>query len=94
MKRDEFLNEARIFKYTNLDNEIISLNLEKDMLGFTVCQVPIIYHVSNKNRIVLNYSDGSDKYIEGSLLDTISSESVFNRDNSIQKIDVFINFER
>ena len=52
MKRDEFLSEARIFKYTNLDNEIISLNLEKDMLGFTICQVPVIYHVSNKNSIV------------------------------------------
>jgi len=94
MKRDEFLSEARIFKYTNLDNEIISLNLEKDMLGFTICQVPVIYHVSNKNSIVLNYSDGSDKHIDGSSLDIASSESVFNRDNLIQKIDVFLNFER
>ena len=64
------------------------------MLGFTVCQVPVIYHVSNENSIVLNYSNGSDKRIEGSSLDTISSESVFNRDNLIQKIDVFLSFER
>jgi hypothetical protein len=27
-------------------------------------------------------------------LDAVSSESVFNRDNLIQKIDVFLNFER
>ena len=55
LKHDEFLNEERTFKFVNLDNEIVSHTLLPKTLGFTLCQVPIIYKLSTIMKVNVIY---------------------------------------
>ena len=90
MKEEEFLKEPRTFKYIDLDRNIISLELDSGMLGLTICQVPVIYHKSNKELIEVLFADGSSKEIEGDEIDESLSQSIFNRDKKIEKLKVYV----
>ena len=90
MKKEEFLKEPRTFKYIDLDRNIISLELDSGMLGLTICQVPVIYHESNKELIEVLFADGSSKEIEGDEIDESLSQSIFNRDKKIEKLKVYV----
>ena len=90
MKKEEFLKEPRTFKYIDLDRNIISLELDSGMLGLTICQVPVIYHASNKELIEVLFADGSSKEIEGDEIDESLSQSIFNRDKKIEKLKVYV----
>ena len=82
--------EEKSFKYVNLDNEINYIELDKHSLAFTVCQVPVIYNLSDKENIRISYINNSEKTIEGHELDIENSESIFNRTNLIKAVYVSI----
>jgi len=90
LRKTEFIEEEKSFKYVNLEYEINYLDLKEYSLAFTVCQVPIIYSLSDKENIRVSYMDNSDKTIEGHELDIESSESIFNRTNLIKAIYVSV----
>ena len=90
LKNDEFLKEERTFKFVNLDNEIVSHTLLPKTLGFTVCQVPIIYKLSTIMKVNVIYKSGSNTEIKGNNLGSIVSDSIFRRKNEIDKIEVHI----
>jgi len=90
MRKEEFLQESRIFKYVDLEQNIISLDLEKDMLGLTICQVPVIYHSSDNEAIEVLFANGTSQNIVGHEVDESISQSIFNRDKKIIKLNVYI----
>ena len=90
LRKSEFIEEEKSFKYVNLDNEINYIELDKHSLAFTVCQVPVIYNLSDKENIRISYINNSEKTIEGHELDIENSESIFNRTNLIKAVYVSI----
>jgi hypothetical protein len=90
LRKSEFIEEEKSFKYVNLDNEINYIELDKHSLAFTVCQVPVIYNLSDKENIRISYMNNSEKTIEGHELDIENSESIFNRTNLIKAVYVSI----
>ena len=90
MRKEEFLQESRIFKYVDLEQNIISLDLEKGMLGLTICQVPVIYHSSDNEAIEVLFANGTSQNIVGHEVDESISQSIFNRDKKIIKLNVYI----
>jgi uncharacterized protein YjaG (DUF416 family) len=90
MRMEEFLPESRIFKYVDLEQNIISLDLEKGMLGLTICQVPVIYHSSDNEAIEVLFANGTSQNIVGHEVDESISQSIFNRDKKIIKLNVYI----
>ena len=90
MKHEEFLQEPRVFKYVDLERNIISLDLKKGMLGLTICQVPVIYHASDNEVIEILFANGTSQNIVGHEVDESISQSIFNRDKKIIKLNVYI----
>ena len=90
MKHEEFLQEPRVFKYVDLERNIISLDLKKGMLGLTICQVPVIYHASDNEVIEILFANGTSKNVEGDEVDELISQSIFNRDKKITKLNVYM----
>ncbi len=89
----EFLNETRIWSLPiNNDGDTdISIRLEKNTLGFTFCTVPVIYCLDSKRKIEVCYNDGSESTLEDTdTLNQSMSQSIFNRDNKINRIKVYI----
>jgi hypothetical protein len=58
------------------------------MLGLTICQVPVIYHAGDNEFIEILFANGTSKNVEGDEVDELISQSIFNRDKKITKLNV------
>lgn len=90
LRKSEFLQEPRTFTYVTIDQERKELQLEKNSLCFTYCQVPIVYHISDSDCIVLHLHKDEDRTIEGISMDAEMSQELFNRTGTIEQIHVHI----
>ena len=91
MLRDqEFLKTSETFRYVNLSKEKCLLEIGKESLCFTYCQVPVIYSKSKYSGINIDFYDKNSISFENNSLDIETSKSIFNRENNINKITVHI----
>ena len=89
LRRSEFLGSKADFEPFDIRGERRSIQLPPGTLAFTYCQVPVVYHLSDTQRIVCTASDGTTSEVEGDALDRETSASVFERRGRISRIDVF-----
>jgi hypothetical protein len=91
LRRSEFLAEEREFTYYNVFNEKYHMGLQKDELGYTYCQVPVIYHLSKKDwSLNIHFADGKVENIKGNRVSKSVSESIFHRNGFIKEVLVEI----
>ena len=90
LKADEFLQTAQSFNYFNVNGEERSLTVEANCLAFTYCQVAVVYRKAEANKMMVSYTDGTQKHFDGLSLDATTTQALFDRVNSIEKIEVDI----
>jgi hypothetical protein len=88
LRKSEFLREPAELSTFDLAGNPLSIQLAKDTLGFTYCQVPVVFHLSDKLHIELTTRSGSEE-ISGDTLPAQASAELFARTGSIQRIDVW-----
>ncbi|UCH13140.1 MAG: hypothetical protein JSV22_08470, partial [Bacteroidales bacterium] len=86
LNREEFLDSPGKFEYYNINGENKTIKLQKDSLAFTFCQIPVIYSISDGNRIHVFYSEGNQKDISGTTISRELSNKIFERTSGIEKI--------
>ncbi|TBN04028.1 hypothetical protein EYD45_08430 [Hyunsoonleella flava] len=91
LQEKEFLNAPKTFRYIDVNKTEQELLLDKDMLCFTYCQVPVVYQLSDTEGLEVVYSDGKQVKSNSKSLDEAISKSLFERTGDVQKIVVFIN---
>ena len=84
----EFLKTPKTFKYTHINKEVKEIELEKDSLCFTYCQIPIIYKLSDKENLKVVFDEDTILEYEELTLDSQSSKKVFKRTEEIDRIIV------
>ena len=90
LRKAEFLKGSKLFSYNDLNNKLKQIKLEKGSIGFTYCQVPVIYTLSNNEKIVITLNDGSKKEMDSLKLDLETSHLLFSRSGNIDTIQVFL----
>jgi hypothetical protein len=90
LRSQEFLTESKKFNYVNVLGMSYSVDLPKDSLAFTYCQVPIIYIKAKEEKITIDFVSGTSKTITGTQLDKELSSALFQRNNEINKITVSV----
>ena len=90
LKAAEFVNEAKTFGYYDVNNGACSLTVEPGCLVFTICQVPVVYHRSKDERLIVTLADGSTQQFSELILNQDFSRALFTRDGRIQRLDVFL----
>ena len=90
LRKDEFNLAESVFKYVDYNSKIKSISLSKNTLAFSICQVPVIYHLSESEKIIIKFINGDSKKSCGNEIDIINSKKIFERNNEIEKIDVFV----
>ena len=90
LRKDEFNLTESVFKYVDYNSKIKLMNLNKNTLAFSICQVPVIYHLSKSEEIEITFVNGDSKRFSGNEIDEINSKKIFKRSNEIEKIDVFV----
>ena len=90
LRRLEFLDKTQVFRFVDLKNNKQQLELEKNSLGFTFCQIPIIYHKSDHNKIEVLFETEDQQVIEGLQLPNSVSSEVFRRSGKVKRIHVSV----
>ena len=90
LRRDEFLEENKVFTYVDLNDDHKELDLAPNSLAFTYCQVPVVYTLASNNAIEVLQSDASRTIIEGSSLSKALSESIFQRKGEVLQVNVSV----
>lgn len=93
LRKQEFLEEAKSFTYQTVDKEERILQMGKDSLCFTTCQVPVVYKIAEEEKITVRYDDGSTQTFADSGLEKTISLKVFQRTGELSQITVFLRKE-
>lgn len=91
LRKEEFLSKETSFEYLSLLRGAQSITIPSNSLAFTYCQVPIIYHISDKNHIEIIFKDGTSSKIDALVIDLKTSEKIFKRTGDIVQINAYIN---
>lgn len=90
LRKDEFLTEPKEFHYMSIDQNKKSLQLKTNTLGFTYCQVPIIYYLSSKQKLTVQFRNSESKTLESLVLDQEISRKLFRRNGEVALIEAEI----
>lgn len=88
LRKSEFLSQPDTLTYFAVDGTSQSLPLDIDQLGFTYCQVPVIYHLAKQTSIKLSFANGDTTEIAGNQLDPEISMQIFDKQGTVVKIEV------
>ncbi len=88
LRAEEYLKSPASFRYFNRSGQECRLQLPAGSLAFTYCQLPVIYHRSDREGLQLYYRDGRTTNIAGYTLSRQDSQSIFDRNLLIEKIEV------
>ncbi|MFK2821158.1 hypothetical protein U0L90_13600 [Flavobacteriaceae sp. LMIT009] len=90
LRKTEFVKEAKPYTYIALSGEEKTIDLKEETLGFTYCQVPIIYQVADKDILEVHFNDGSMKTFQNLEIDKETSQQIFKRTDEVNFINVLI----
>jgi hypothetical protein len=91
LRKEEFLAEVQDFEYCTINGETKNISLKKGQLGFTICQVPVIYALKETESITVFYASGSSENINGKALNQRISSLIFGRSGKIDRLEVSVN---
>ena len=74
-----------------VDGSKNQIQLKKNSLAFTTCQVPVIYKIHTISKIVLNYKNGETKTFDSLELNKEESKKIVQRTNEISLVEVYLN---
>jgi hypothetical protein len=87
---DEFLNQDEHFTFPAIDGSTGHIHLSASQLAFTLCHVPVVYSVSDRNEIEVILKGDEVLRINGDSLDDKSSIMIFNRSGEIKQLRVSV----
>ncbi|MBN2521200.1 MAG: hypothetical protein JXB17_11880 [Bacteroidales bacterium] len=90
LKKDEFVQNKKNFKYYNINDELKTIELDNNSLAFTFCQVPIIYKLADSYKIIIYNKNNKIEELESISINREISNKIFNRQSNIEKIIVEI----
>ena len=90
LKKSEFLRSTQEFTYYNVSGKKNIVKLNPGSLAFTVVQVPVIYHLSDTDKVKIFYTDNNVETFPGHRLGPDVSKSIFKRSDDVLRIEVSI----
>jgi hypothetical protein len=85
--RNEMLESPKDFLYIDITGNQNSISMNQGQIGYTFCQVPIVYTKESKERITLFYKSGNEETISGNEIPMDLSSKIFKRNGEISKIE-------
>lgn len=90
LRKSAFLSTRDDYDYLDVHFETQRISLEKGMLGFTYCQVPVIYHLAEKRKLEVVTQENEFTINDSWELNTATSQEIFDRTGFVKEIHVFI----
>jgi len=84
----ECITEPSTFSYYDVEGTQRELVLLANSLAFTVCQVPVILSKSDRNALIIQFTNGRSFEFKEQLVDASTSEHIFRRNGTVKSIQV------
>ncbi len=94
LAKNEFLEKPETAHFVDIEGISLSIQLEKGAIGFTYCQIPIIYKIANTNSLEINYKDGTKIISDSFELEQAQSDDIFLRTGNIVRIEISMTEEK
>jgi hypothetical protein len=92
LRSREFVADEKTFRYLDVKNDWQNTTIPQNGIGFTWCQVPVIYELSSSiPTITLTLSDGKKVTFSNITLGGDYSHALFNRTGFIKQIHIILN---
>ncbi len=91
LNRNQFLQQDQTVSFNDLESKEYSIQLESGSLAFSVCQVPVVYKIADKNQIEVVFKNNQTETISALTLNHEMSQKIFNRTGEISQLTVSIN---
>jgi len=88
LRKDDFNADGKLAEFVNVQQKTQRVELPAGSLGFTYCQVPVVYRISVDDAIEITNLDGTATRLDGLTLDDRHSGHVFGRTGLVTKIVV------
>jgi hypothetical protein len=88
LRRDEFLAAPAEFCYYDVADRAKRIRLQADSIGFTCCEVPVVYQIAAGNSLEVLSEDGSKLRQDSLCLSRAASVSIFERAGKVSRINV------
>lgn len=88
LRKAEFLEAPGTFEYIDVHQQAQRISLDAGSLGFTYCQVPVIYRLDQVNSLEVRFEDGRSVNSTELSLDESTSQKVFERTGEVNRIIV------
>ena len=88
LRKSEFLLQEDSLGYFDINGDQQSVALAAGQLGFTYCQVPVVYSLAEETSIVVHYADGTSNSIDGNNIDADTSMQIFDKKGVVSQIEV------
>jgi hypothetical protein len=91
LRREEFLSTEKNIFYFDVNSQKRELKIPKNSLLFTICQVPVIYEISEEETTEVFEEGGDSRKYNQLFLNEEDSQSIFQRKGKISLIKVKVN---
>ena len=88
LRKSEFLTADNQLNYFDISGDQKILPLSTGQLGFTYCQVPIIYSLASQTAIKLIFADDTTLDINSNMINADLSMQIFDKKGAIARIEV------
>ena len=86
LRKVEFFTEPQGFNYIDISKQRQTITLNANALGFTYCQVPIVYEIADSDGLEITFKDGQTQSFPGLRIDSELSDKIFKRTGEIVKV--------
>jgi hypothetical protein len=90
LRRSEFLKAEKSVDFMAVSSKKQTLKLDQKSLGFTYCQVPVIYKISENEGLEIIFSNGNTEKFSATKIDAETSRKIFERTGEIEIINVYL----
>ena len=91
LRKSEFLKADDKLVYFDINGDQQMVELSAGQLGFTYCQVPVVYSLAEQTTITIRFADGSTSAIDGHQIDAETSMQIFDKTGAVAKLEVALN---
>lgn len=90
LNEDEILSDNKSFSYYAINGKKQLIELKSNQIGFTYCQVPIIYNFCDNQSVTVKFDNNYVEKFSGNTITNELSDLIFSRNGQVKSIEVNI----
>ncbi|MCC5942400.1 MAG: hypothetical protein JJU37_12745 [Balneolaceae bacterium] len=94
LRKSEFRSSTDHLQFIHADHTPETVQVPADSLCFSICQIPVLYSIGERENIEIELKNGNTERFEGLRFDSETSTRIFQRTGEIKKISVTVNAQR